>query len=267
MTSYHYSGARSSRLERLVGEMKSHIKTAQDLAARAERENRDFTDDEHQRVTTAMRKAKDAKAAADQARTDEATRKAIHDLGAGIGLLGDGAPIAGDRRTKALGGTSWGADLLSYHTDGPYEYKALTPAGSINVTVPLAVKPVTDATPVYSLRQLIPTERDDTGRFSFVRQILREHAAGPVAAGARKPTSRYSLTRWLLHPADWQKIEMASNSAGFTMAQAGRAPPWTGWRGACGASPWCRPWRSRPGRATSRTSPAARSCGCARRPT
>lgn len=83
------------RIARLTDELKTHLKAAQAVAEKAESENRDLTDAERVQVTEAFGKAKDAKAQLDLAKADDAMRKAIGELGDGIGL------VDGDAERKA----------------------------------------------------------------------------------------------------------------------------------------------------------------------
>jgi HK97 family phage major capsid protein len=91
-------------------------------------------------------------------------------------------------------GQSWG-DAVVKANSNEYGFKALLASGSTAVSVPLAVDPVRPGERLQFLRQLIPTERDDVGRFSYLRQTTRTNLAAVVAEGATKPTSIYTLTR------------------------------------------------------------------------
>lgn len=99
------------RVQRLTEELKQHLKTAQSLAAKAEDEGRDFTDDERAQVTVAMGKAKEVKAALDTAKADRQLKGAIADLGEGIGL------VDGDAERKARQGQLGRSNLID-PTDG-----------------------------------------------------------------------------------------------------------------------------------------------------
>lgn len=77
----------NERIKRLTEELKAHLKAAQDAAAKAEAEGRDFNDDERAQVAARFQQAKDVKAELDKAKADAAMRKAITELGDGIGLV------------------------------------------------------------------------------------------------------------------------------------------------------------------------------------
>lgn len=77
----------SKKLNELTEELKAHLKVARDIADTAEKENRDFTDDERTQVTEAMGKASDVKKRIEQAKGDAALTAAMKDLGDDIGLI------------------------------------------------------------------------------------------------------------------------------------------------------------------------------------
>lgn len=77
----------SDRIQRLVEELKGHLLEAQKIAGAAEEKGRDFTEEERAAVTEHMGKAKEVKKALELAKSDEAMRKGIAELGDGIGLV------------------------------------------------------------------------------------------------------------------------------------------------------------------------------------
>jgi HK97 family phage major capsid protein len=90
----------SDKISQLTDELKTHLNTAKTIAAKAEEEDRDFTEEERSAVTEAMGKAKNAKKALDAAKADSSVRDAIKDLGDAVGLV-DGQAEAKDRRSQA----------------------------------------------------------------------------------------------------------------------------------------------------------------------
>lgn len=84
------------KIKQLTDELKHHLTSAQAIAAKAEEENRDFTDEERPLLVEHMAKAKDAKAALEQAKGDATVRATLADLGDGIGLA-----EKSERRTPA----------------------------------------------------------------------------------------------------------------------------------------------------------------------
>lgn len=75
-----------NKIEELKEQLKHHLTQAQAIAAKAEDEDRDFTDDERGQVTEHMAKAKEAKAGLEKAKADREMRSALKELGDGIGL-------------------------------------------------------------------------------------------------------------------------------------------------------------------------------------
>jgi HK97 family phage major capsid protein len=129
----------------------------------------------------------------------------ISELGAGLGLDDDewggghsggsyGAGKYQPPRVKALGGSTWGATLVGKQQQAGGA-KALTPSGTIAVTVPLAGEVVREGTPVLALRQLLPAVENTTGHFAYMHQTLRDSQAATVAVGAVKPTSPFEASR------------------------------------------------------------------------
>jgi HK97 family phage major capsid protein len=75
-----------SKTATLTAELQAHLKAARDIAATAEAEDRDFTDDERASVVEAMDKAKGVKARLEQDKADQDMLRAVAELGEGIGL-------------------------------------------------------------------------------------------------------------------------------------------------------------------------------------
>lgn len=75
-----------NKIEELKEQLKHHLTEAQTIAAKAESEDRDFSDEERAQVTEHMAKAKDAKAGLEKAKADREMRSALKDLGEDIGL-------------------------------------------------------------------------------------------------------------------------------------------------------------------------------------
>lgn len=74
------------KIKQLTDELKHHLTAAQAIAAKAEEENRDFTDEERPLLVEHMEKAKATRAALEQAKGDAAVRATLADLGDGIGI-------------------------------------------------------------------------------------------------------------------------------------------------------------------------------------
>lgn len=72
--------------------------------------------------------------------------------------------------------------------------KALIVDGSSIAPVSLDANIVAEGKPATSLLDLLPIIREDSSAYRYLRQTTRTNAAAPVARGALKPESKYSLT-------------------------------------------------------------------------
>lgn len=85
------------KTDELLDELTHHLKEAREIAAKAEVEDRDFTDEERTRLNEHMAKAKDAKGGLEKAKASATMRQALADLGDGVELN----EKAGERRTAS----------------------------------------------------------------------------------------------------------------------------------------------------------------------
>lgn len=143
------------------------------------------------------RRSTDEKARADRKSSDDAMRKAISELGEGIGGLADDGPDhVGRARVKARTG-SWAtavADQMTTMADR-LGVKALT-TGSIGVPAPLLDEVVELATAPRRITDLLIDRETLPGgnSFNYLRQVTRTNNAAPVADQAVKPTSLFAAT-------------------------------------------------------------------------
>lgn len=86
-----------NKIEELKEQLKHHLQQARDIAAKAEKDDRDFTDDERTQVTEHMAKATEAKTALEKAKATATMRQALADLGEGVEL----EEKSGERRTPS----------------------------------------------------------------------------------------------------------------------------------------------------------------------
>lgn len=114
----------TTRIERLVEELKAHLQGASKIAAEAEEKGRDFTEEERAQVTVLMGKAKETKAALELAKGDDAMRKAIGELGDGIGLV-EPEDRAQRRPGSGLIDPTEGSKSLGDHFTDSKAYEAL----------------------------------------------------------------------------------------------------------------------------------------------
>lgn len=85
------------KIEELKNQLKHHLLQARGIAEKAEKDNRDFTDDERGQVTEHMKKATEAKEALEKAKATATMRQALADLGEGVEL----DEKSGERRTPS----------------------------------------------------------------------------------------------------------------------------------------------------------------------
>lgn len=180
------------KYDELREQLVTKLKTAQDIAAKAEGERRDFTADEQKQVEGLLAEIKDLKARAEAAKSNETMHDALNALGEGIAR--PAALKAGlNPKVKASGGSDW-AEKVVRSVSGPDGYKGILATGAVPLTVPLMPEPIRIGVPILALRQLIPTVTGSS-RFGYLRQTVRTNNAATVARGALKPTSVYTFDR------------------------------------------------------------------------
>ncbi|MGY4902563.1 phage major capsid protein [Streptomyces sp. 900116325] len=87
----------SVKTDELLEELTHHLKEAREVAAKAEAEDRDFTDAERGVLNEHMAKAKEAKSGLEKAKATNTMRQALADLGEGVELN----EKAGEKRTPS----------------------------------------------------------------------------------------------------------------------------------------------------------------------
>ena len=168
--------------EQLKNELVACLKAGRDIAARAEDAGRGFYPEERIEVDRLIAKSKTLK----KRIQDQDLRDQIDALGGFCGA---------HESTSQVGGGSW-ADAFEKALDRRYGQKELVPSGT--VTVPAlseTLTPLGDER-VDSILQLIPMRPlDGTDSFAYLRETVQDHQAAPVAVGAKKPTSIYSVEK------------------------------------------------------------------------
>lgn len=86
-----------AKTDELLDELTRHLKEAREIAAKAETEDRDFTDAERGLLNEHMAKAKEAKAGLEKAKATNTMRQALADLGEGVELN----EKSGEKRTPS----------------------------------------------------------------------------------------------------------------------------------------------------------------------
>ncbi len=88
---------------------------------------------------------------------------------------------------------AWSDAVAEYaHSSG---LKALVTSGSVAVSVPLSPEPIALPQRARFVLELMPAVEAEGGNYAYLKQTVRTNNAAPVADGATKPTSIYTLLR------------------------------------------------------------------------
>lgn len=188
-------------LKRQFRTVAAQAKAVLDLA---ERDNRDLTADESVTVDAHVKAGDDLQREIERLEADPAALRAANKAAEReladrlIAQFGGGGTVSvGGAGSRARRGV-WSTDFLKAL---PYQPRTgrkalLPPSGSVTVGTMLpTVGELTDEQRITSLLQLVPSEKITVDTVSYLREIVRTHAAEPVATGNVKPTSTYELER------------------------------------------------------------------------
>jgi HK97 family phage major capsid protein len=196
-----------AKIAELTTELHTHLKTARDIAEKAETEGRDFTAEERQAVTDALEKAKPVKAALLQAKADNEMVAALADMAGVVGIdpPSDRREPKGydDPRTarKSVGEVFVGSDqfkaLLKQWPNGqvpekariqsdPVGFKTLVTGASDTSAGAFVLNDRTDIVEMLGRRPLtvrnaISVRQTTSDLIEYVRQTSRVNAAATVA--------------------------------------------------------------------------------------
>lgn len=168
----------------------AELKAARDIAEGAKRAGRDLTASEVGIIDQHLAKAdeiNDQIAKADESRARFKRMAAINEDG-----TGDFQYLS--KRTEAAQGI---VKAMSTVGGGPtFGQKALVTAGDVYSDVPLlSTDPFTNPRPPASLIEALPFRSVAGPLVRYLRQTTRTNNAAPVAAGAVKPTSTYTVSQ------------------------------------------------------------------------
>ena len=179
------------------------LKGARDIAQKAKDEHRPLTAFETKTFDEHMAKAGEARAKLKDIAESEARYKAIADISPGYDPNGDG-----NTGTEAsFGGQGKAGQVLSFKRlarqvkasmadRGGFRVKALVGSGSQVTQAQTLTSPVALGQPATGLLDLLPVRFLEGGdEYSYLTQVTRTNNAAPVAPGAVKPTSVYTLQR------------------------------------------------------------------------
>ena len=201
-----------NKIEELKEQLKHHLLQAQTIAAKADDEGRDFSDEERTQVTEHMKKAGEAKDGLEKAKASATMRQALADLGEGVEL----DEKSGERRTPSglvipdakasLGETFVKSgeyqSLMQSAPNGvfgkdhrvqsrPVGYKALVTGGSdtsggafvTNQMMGLQVGQLAFQRPL-RIRDVVTNLTTTSDTIEFVRMTSQTNNAAPVAESA-----------------------------------------------------------------------------------
>lgn len=194
-----------SKLNELREQLKAHLSTARDVAAKAEAEDRDFTEEERAQVTEALEKAKPIKQEIERRKADAEMLVDLGELGDAIGIA-DPSEKADPAGFRSL---AKGQTFGQVFTESP-EFKALMAGfsgGRVSEKARVQSTPVgfkslitgagsssagafvtPDDTGIFdplgrrelTLRDIISVRQTESDTVEFVRQLTRVNAAAPV---------------------------------------------------------------------------------------
>jgi HK97 family phage major capsid protein len=176
----------------LQAEMWSHLTAARVIADKVTAENRDFTDEERKTAEAhlgAIQWLEKQIADLDPEGEKQKQKDREKDITDQISNLGKDMPPQKVYGEGAKGG-KWSTAFLSKFS-GKKDF--ITPSGSVGVpslsdTIPAAGERLE------TILQALNAIPIDTGSAEYLREVLRQQNAAPVAAGAKKPTSVYELS-------------------------------------------------------------------------
>ncbi len=181
-----------TKSQRLLEEAAAAAKAARAIAEKAEADNRDMTADERSEFQTFYKTATDKKKLSDAAKIDEDVLATAKAWGAEIGLS-DADTSRGTVWAKAAG-----AAIHQAMPSGPSGRKSIV-SGAVsvgNVIDPEVHRIGVVPTSILDLIPLRPFAGNGTlasNSFRYLRQTVRTNNAAPVADGALKPTSVFTL--------------------------------------------------------------------------
>lgn len=188
--------------EDLKAQMRGFLSTAAAIAKSADDAGRPLTQAERLEVSKNMKAAQALRPKVEAGEADYDLAKQIRDFGNSIGLGGGAGAFKASTRPgekQAHAGSqvgSWSEAFVKAATDSVHGFKGLIAAGSVAVPTAFDAIPVRDGERANFVRQLLPNiPLEGTDRFAYMRQTVRTNNAATVAAGARKPTSIFTLEK------------------------------------------------------------------------
>lgn len=181
-----------TKTETLRASIKAEAAAAGAIVKGAEAAARDLTSEERKAFDAHMANARGKLTQLDQAKSDEEILGAARRLADEIGGV-KGMPTGAGRKDGALWASKTAEKLGRVMRGAATGEKAIV-SGSIDVGAPIdsSINVLPDV--ATTILDLIPRKGiSGTNEFSFLRQTVRDNNAAPVADGATKPTSTFTV--------------------------------------------------------------------------
>lgn len=198
------------------------LKAARDIAEAAKAAGRNLTEGETAQIDGHLAKADDLKVQIDKA---EESQERFRKMAAIDPSAEDGVTYLGKQADAAQGIVK----AMSTAGGGSYGQKALVTAGDVYTDIPLlSANPFNQPRPPATLIEALPFRSIAGPTVRYLRQTTRTNNAAPVAAGAVKPTSVFTVSQidGALHVVahisealDEYMIEDNSSLLGFVQAE------------------------------------------------
>lgn len=171
--------------------LEAALKAAREIALKAKNEGRPLTAYEVKTFDEHMAKAEEARTKLKEIEESDALFQRVAAL--------DESKKSGSTTAagQVLSFRGMGRQLKAYMAEhGGFNVKALISTGSTPALAETITSPVVQAKPATGLLDLLPVKfLEGTDEYSYLQQVTRENNAAPVAAGALKPTSVYTMRR------------------------------------------------------------------------
>jgi len=173
--------------EQLTAEVQGLLKAARDICDLADREGRDFTPEEREKVAGYLKSARELKSQIrdTEKAKDEEFKNYILELSEG---LSNNVKGSGKGSSSKKGG-AW-SEAFRKSWDGRKEL--LTPSGSVGVPALSSTIPA-EGERLETILQVLPPTPTDARSVEYLREVTRTQNAAPVADKGIKPTSVYEL--------------------------------------------------------------------------
>lgn len=184
-----------TRIQELQAKASASTKSARQIAEKAGAERRELTDSERSEYNQFMAKGRELLGQIREAKADASILDQARALASEIGDPA-GTPAGGKSRTGGWAKAT--ADRMGKALTSEIDGQKALVSGSIGVPSPIETDIVSMSEAPRRLLDLIPTKGiggsfEAGNTFTFLKQTVRTNNAAPVADGAVKPTSLYTI--------------------------------------------------------------------------